>query len=72
LRYEDNLRVTDLSAIMAYIRSMTSTSEFSEEQYQVIERVFAKAMQKSGEIFITKEAGLFETQILSSQNTAGG
>ena len=61
-RYEDNLRVTDLSAIMDYIRSMTSTSEFTEEQFQGIEREFTDAIKKNGEIFITKEAGLFLAQ----------
>ena len=61
-RYEDNLRVTDLPAIMDYIRSMTSTSEFTEEQFQGIEREFTDAIKKNGEIFITKEAGLFLAQ----------
>lgn len=61
-RYEDNLRVTDISAIMAYVRSMTSTSEFQEEEFRSIEREFAEAMERSGEIFITKDSGLFETR----------
>lgn len=62
LRYDDNLRVTAVSALVAYVRSMTSTSEFSEEQFQTIEREFAEAMKKNGEIFITKSAGLFVAQ----------
>lgn len=57
--YEDNLRVTDISAIVAYVRSMTSTAEFSEEQFQSIEREFTEAMKKNGEIFITKASGIF-------------
>lgn len=57
--YEDNLRVRDVSALVAYVRSMTSTSEFSEEQYQSIERHFTEAMKSNGEIFITKASGLF-------------
>jgi ubiquinone/menaquinone biosynthesis C-methylase UbiE len=60
--YEDNLRVTDVSAIVAYVRSMTSTAEFSEEQFQAIEREFTEAMKKNGEIFITKASGLFEAR----------
>lgn len=60
--YEDNLRVTDVSAITAYVRSMTSTAEFSEEQFLSIEREFTEAMKKNGEIFITKASGLFEAQ----------
>ena len=60
--YEDNLRVTDVSAILAYVRSMTSTSEFREEQFRAIEQEFVEAMKKNGEIFITKDSGLFEAQ----------
>jgi ubiquinone/menaquinone biosynthesis C-methylase UbiE len=60
--YEDNLRVTDVSAIVAYVRSMTSTAEFSEGQFLSIEREFAEAMKKNGEIFITKASGLFLAQ----------
>lgn len=60
--YDDNLRVTDVSAIVAYVRSMTSTAEFSEEQFLSIEREFTEAMRKNGEIFITKASGLFEAQ----------
>ncbi|MFZ5857530.1 MAG: class I SAM-dependent methyltransferase [Chloroflexota bacterium] len=58
-QYEDNLRVTDVSAILAYVRSMTSTAEFSEEQFQAIERQFTEAMKMNGEILITKDSGLF-------------
>jgi ubiquinone/menaquinone biosynthesis C-methylase UbiE len=60
--YEDSLRVTDVSAIMAYVRSMTSTAEFSEEQFLSIEREFTEAMKKNGKIFITKASGLFEAR----------
>ncbi len=60
--YEDNLRVTDISAITAYIRSMTSTAEFQEDQFRSVEREFTKAMRKNGEVFITKASGLFEAR----------
>jgi SAM-dependent methyltransferase len=60
--YEDNLRVTDVPAIVAYVRSMTSTAEFSEEQFLSIEHEFAEAMRKNGEVFITKASGLFEAR----------
>jgi ubiquinone/menaquinone biosynthesis C-methylase UbiE len=60
--YEDNLRVTDVSAIVAYVRSMTSTAEFQEDQFRSIEREFTEAMKKNGEIFITKASGLFEAR----------
>lgn len=61
-RYEDNLRVTDVSALMAYVRSMTSTAEFQEEQFRSIEREFVDVMKKNGEIFITKDSGMFEAR----------
>ncbi|RJP53254.1 MAG: class I SAM-dependent methyltransferase [Anaerolineaceae bacterium] len=57
--YEDNLRVTDVAALVAYVRSMTSTAEFSEEQFQAIEREFTEVMKTNGEIFITKDSGMF-------------
>ena len=60
--YEDNLRVTDVSALVAYVRSMTTTAEFSEEQFQTIERQFTEAMKTNGEIFIRKASGLFAAQ----------
>jgi hypothetical protein len=41
---------------------MTSSAEFSEEQFQAIEREFSEAMKKNGEIFITKASGLFEAR----------
>ncbi|MBK9924225.1 MAG: class I SAM-dependent methyltransferase [Anaerolineales bacterium] len=58
--YIDNLRVTDVSVMMAYIRSMTSTKEFHEDALQAIERELTDAMKKNGEIFITKDSGLFK------------
>ncbi len=58
--YEDNLRVTEVAALVAYVRSMASTADFSEEQFQAVEHQFAEAMKTNGEIFITKASGLFE------------
>jgi hypothetical protein len=60
--YKDNLRVTDVSAIVAYVRSMTSTAKFQEDQFRSIEREFIEAMKKNDEIFITKASGLFEAR----------
>ena len=57
--YEDNLRVMDVSSMMAYVRSMTSTAGFSEEQFQSIESQFLETMKTNGGIFITKASGLF-------------
>jgi hypothetical protein len=60
--YEDHLRVTDVSVIVAYVRSMTSTAEFSEDQFRAIERQFTETMKTNGEIFITKASGMFEVR----------
>jgi ubiquinone/menaquinone biosynthesis C-methylase UbiE len=58
--YIDNLRVTDVSAMMAYIHSMASTADFQESVFQSIERELTEKMKKNGEIFIEKAAVLFE------------
>ncbi len=58
--YLDSLRVTDISVMMAYIRSMTSTADFQEDAFRSIERELAEEMSKNGEIFIEKAGGLFE------------
>jgi SAM-dependent methyltransferase len=58
--YLDNLLVTDISVMMAYIRSMTFTADFQEDQLQAIERELTEMMKKNGEIFIEKAAGLFK------------
>ena len=58
--YLDNLRVTDVSAMMAYIRSMASTADFREDTFQSIERELSETMKKNGNIFIEKAAVLFK------------
>jgi len=58
--YPDNLRVTDVSAMMAYIRSMTSTTDFQEGMFLSIERELTETLKKNGEIFIEKAALLFK------------
>lgn len=51
--------MTDLSAMMAYIRSMTSTSEVQEDVFLSIEREYTEMLKKNGGIFIEKAAVLF-------------
>ena len=58
--YPDNLRVTDVSAMMAYIRSMASTAEFQEDAFRLIERELKETMKQNGDIFIEKAAVLFK------------
>ncbi|MBI5965318.1 MAG: class I SAM-dependent methyltransferase [Chloroflexi bacterium] len=58
--YLDNLRVTDVSAMMAYICSMASTADFQEDMFRSIERELTETMKKNGQIFIEKAAVLFK------------
>ena len=58
--YLDNLRVTDVSAMMAYIRSMASTADFREDMFQSIEQELTETMKQNGDIFIEKAAVLFK------------
>jgi len=58
--YLDNLRVTDVSAMMAYIRSMASTADFNDDVFQSIERELTETIKKNGEVFIEKAAVLFK------------
>lgn len=59
-RYEDILRVTELEALIAYIRSMVSDSDLQEDKLEGLERELRVRLEQKGEIFITKDAGLFE------------
>jgi ubiquinone/menaquinone biosynthesis C-methylase UbiE len=59
-RYTDNLRVTDLEIIMAYLQSMSSTQDLVEEQFSSIKNELAEILKKSGEVFITKDSGMFK------------
>jgi ubiquinone/menaquinone biosynthesis C-methylase UbiE len=59
-RYSDNLRVTDLEVIMAYLYSMGSTKDLIEEQFISIKHELADMLKKNGEIFITKDSGMFK------------
>jgi hypothetical protein len=52
--------VTDISAIMAYIRSMASTADFQEDAFRFIERELTETMKQNGDIFIEKAAVLFK------------
>jgi ubiquinone/menaquinone biosynthesis C-methylase UbiE len=58
--YIDNLRVTDVPAMMTYIRSMSSTADFSEDVFQSVERELMETIQKNGEFFVEKDAVLFK------------
>ena len=59
-RYEDNLKVTEVEPLMAYIRSMIRADQLSQAELAKIETELTASLAKNGEIFITKDSGLFE------------
>jgi hypothetical protein len=58
-RYPDTLRVTDIDLLMAYIGSFPKASEFSEASMADIRREMEAELQVKGEIFVTKDSGMF-------------
>ena len=59
-RYEDNLRVTELESLVAYICSMISTTDLQEDKLKTLVQDLQTRLDQKGEIFITKDSGLFE------------
>ena len=59
-RYEDNLRVTELEPLIAYFRSMVSLSELQADKLEQIKQELSVNLEQQGEIFITKDSGMFE------------
>jgi ubiquinone/menaquinone biosynthesis C-methylase UbiE len=59
-RYEDNLEITEVEPIMAYIRSGIRVSELSEAALASLRLDLEKELKEKGKIFISKDSGLFE------------
>ncbi len=59
-RYEDNLHVTEIEPIMAYIRSSFRAVDLSEDEFAKVQADLEKELSEKGRIFITKDSGLFE------------
>ncbi len=59
-RYEDNLYVTELEPIMAYLRSGIRDRALSEEELIHLQQHLKKELKEKGRIFISKDSGLFE------------
>ena len=59
-RYEDNLHVTKLELLIAYIRSGVRVTELSEDELAKLTVNLEKDLKEQGKIFITKNSGLFE------------
>lgn len=58
-RYEDNLRVTEVEPLIAYIRSSIGAADISEDELRKLQGEFAATLSTTGEIFISKDSGLF-------------
>jgi len=59
-RYEDDLQVTELEPIMAYIHSGIRVKELSEKELANLQQYLEKELKEKGRIFISKDSGLFE------------
>lgn len=59
-RHEDNLEITELEPIMAYIHSGMRVAELSEEELVKLRSGLEKELKEKGRIFIRKDSGLFE------------
>jgi ubiquinone/menaquinone biosynthesis C-methylase UbiE len=58
--YDDNLQVTEVEPIMAYIRSSIGATDLSEDKLGELKKDLTAVLEKEGKIFITKDSGLFE------------
>ena len=59
-RYEDNLYVTEVAPLIAYMLSGVRVKELSEDELLRLQQNLEKELQEKGRIFITKDSGLFE------------
>jgi ubiquinone/menaquinone biosynthesis C-methylase UbiE len=58
--YIDNLEVTEIDPLIAYIRSSIGAVYLSEEKLGELKKDLTAILEKEGKIFITKDSGLFE------------
>jgi ubiquinone/menaquinone biosynthesis C-methylase UbiE len=57
--YEDNLQVTEIEPLIAYIRSGVRVRELSEDELSNLQHDLEKELKEKGKIFIAKDSGLF-------------
>ncbi|MFZ5920622.1 MAG: class I SAM-dependent methyltransferase [Chloroflexota bacterium] len=58
-RYDDDLRVTEIEPLIAYLKSSTSYGDKPESAFARLEQELTAELQSKGAIFVTKDAGLF-------------
>ena len=59
-RYQDNLEVTEVEPVIAYIRSGIAASGLLEHELARVRDDLEKELQENGRILISKDSGLFE------------
>lgn len=59
-RYEDNLHVTELEPLIAYLRSGFRAGDLFDCELAKLRSDLEKELAEKGRIFITKDSGLFE------------
>jgi hypothetical protein len=59
LRYVDALRVTEVEPLIAYLRSSIGAADIAEEEFKKLQGEFISTLATNGEIFISKDSGLF-------------
>jgi ubiquinone/menaquinone biosynthesis C-methylase UbiE len=58
-RYEDGLHITEISPLMAYLRSTSRVGDAPEAVFAKLEQELTAVLQSKGAIEITKDSGLF-------------
>ncbi|NWG08335.1 MAG: methyltransferase domain-containing protein [Chloroflexi bacterium] len=59
-RYEDNLCVTEVEPLVAYIHSAVAASDLKKDRLEALKLEWQSMLKQKGEIFISKDSGLFE------------
>lgn len=57
--YEDNLEITEIEPIMAYICSGIRVSELVDEELTKLQHDLERELKEKGKIFVSKDSGLF-------------
>jgi len=60
IRYDDNLEVTEVEPIIAYIRSSIHVTQLASDAILEIQRELEEELKQKGSIFIRKDSGFFE------------
>jgi ubiquinone/menaquinone biosynthesis C-methylase UbiE len=60
LRYDDDLRVTEVEQLMAFIQSTYRAKELPDSTLTKLRQKLETMLESQGDIFITKDSGLFK------------